>query len=427
MAEFTTSTVMEGYLKDIYDKIVDPIPREAQIVADVPFKGGAQELGNQLVMDVQISDEGGFTSSASEDAYTLNDAISMETKKALVDGYSTMLSGKISYVMAARASKTRKAFMTICGHKMKNMVSSAKKRLACEMLHGQTNIGVVEDAVDPSGAADIAVTFTAASWAPFIWQGKKGHLVFFTLADQSAVVTGTAAFTVKSCVVSTRTVTFTEVTAGDADDLYTGRADAVAHWYGALTPGGTPVYATMAGMIKIASNTTATLFNIDAAAVDVWQGNTYACGGAPLSLSKILKGAGQLADRGAVGKLKLYVSNPTWENIFTDQAALRRYNAEMKSLKLGGRSIDVAYQGTTLSIVGDGFMKGGEALLSESSKWKRIGAKDLGFKVPGAPNGGDTFMHDPTKAGFAYRYWGHQAVFCEMPSHQLVFTGIVNS
>jgi hypothetical protein len=428
MADFTTRTVMEGYVKDIYDKLVDPIPREAGIIQDVRFKGGAQQLGNRLLLAVQISDEGGFTHSASEDAVTLEDAISMESKQAIVDGYTTALSGKVSYLMAERASSSRKSFMEVTGHKMQNMVSSAKKRLACEMLHGQRGIGV--GSTSTTATVYCTVVMTEASWAPFIWQGKKGQLVEAYLGDNTARVTSvTGPFKIVSVNTATRTVKLEETVAGDAADLntYIGANPDTAnfHWYTTIAPG--PVWATMAGMIKISLNTTATLFNIDAAANDVWQGNEYACGGAPLTLAKILDGAGRLADRGATAKLTLRVSNKTWQNIFTDQAALRRYGAELRDLKLGGRSIEIAYQGTSISVVGDGFIKRGEALLYEPPKWSRVGAKDLSFKVAGAPKNEEIFIHDPSKLGFAYRYWGHQAVFCEMPSHQMVFTGIVNT
>jgi hypothetical protein len=419
---------MEGYVKDIYDKLVDPIPREARILEDVKFKSGAKELGNRLLLAVLTSDEGGFTHSSSEDAVTLEDAISMESKQAIVDGYTIALNGKVSYLMAERASSSRKAFMEITGHKMQNMVSSAKKRLACEMLHGQRGIGVASTST--TATVYCTVVLTEASWAPFIWQGKKGQLVEAYLADNTARVTSvTGPFKIVSVNTSTRTVTFEETVSGDAADLnsYIGaHADEVNfHWYKTIDPG--PVWSTMAGMIKISMNTTATLFNIDASTTDVWQGNEYACGSAPLTLAKILDGAGILADRGTTAKLVLRVSNKTWQNIFTDQAALRRYGAEIRDLKLGGRSIDVAYQGTSISVEGDGFMKRGEALLYEPSKWSRVGAKDLSFKVAGAPKNEEIFIHDPSKLGFAYRYWGHQAVFCEMPSHQMVFTGIVNT
>jgi hypothetical protein len=428
MGEFTTRDVMEGYVHDIYDKIVDPIPKEAQIVGDIDFKGGAQALGNRLVVNVQISDEGGFTHSASEDAFALEAAISMQTKEALVDGYSIVLSGKISYPMAARASSSRKAFREIMGHKMENMVSSAKKRLACEMIHGQVGLGIIESATLSS--ADAICVVTDATWAPAIWQGKKDHMVWILNAANTALPTSvTGAFTIKSCNVAARTVTLTEVTAGDASDLVTwvgsNPSAANVHWYGTVVAG--PTWSTMAGIVKIAQNTSATLFNIPAATVDVWQGNAYNCGSAPLTLNKILEAAGQLTDRGVSGNLKLYCSNKTWKNIFTDQAALRRYGAEIRDLKLGGKGISVAYQDSSIQIVGDGFCKRGEALLLEVDKWERIGAQDLSFKTPGAKRGEEIFLHDPTKAGFGYRLFGHQAVFCEMPSHQLVFTGIVNT
>ena len=72
-------------------------------------------------------------------------------------------------------------------------------------------------------------------------------------------------------------------------------------------------------------------------------------------------------------------------------------------------------------------VKGGEASLLEMSKWKRIGAQDFSFKTPGLEEGRDIFWHSPSNAGYNYRYYGHQAVFCEMPSHQLLFQNVVNS
>jgi hypothetical protein len=431
MAEFTGTSQLNGFFYEVYDKIVDPIPESAKGLARIPYKGGALELGNKLHMNVITSDEGGFThAAAGADAFAVDAGISMETQDAQIDGFQILMQSSIGYEAAAKASSSRKAFLEITGKKLQNVVASSKRRLECEMWHGQRGIGEFS-ANTAVSSGRTTLTCTAATWAPFIWQGKKNHqVVFFNTTTNAAI--STYAFTVYAVDVANRKVTVQEVNTGDAALLHTAITtngqQVRAFWKSTIDTASTlaaPTWKTMLGIMSIAQNT-GSMFNINAAVYDVWQGNSLNVGGA-LSLKKILDGAAVLADRGVEGDLDAWVSNQAWGNIATDQAALRRYGAEVKEAKTGARSIEFYYQGSTVRLVAHGMIKGCEAALTETKKWKRIGARDFSFKVPGFAEGQDLFFNDPSKAGVTWRYYTNQATMCEMPSHQLVFTGIVNS
>jgi hypothetical protein len=411
MAEFTQVSSLTGFFYEIYDKIVDPIPEMAKFMAKVGYKGGALEIGNKLHINVIVSDEGGFTYAARDaGAFSVNPGISFQTQDAQVDAFQLLLQGSVDYESAARASSSRKAFLELVGKKLQVMVASTKRRYETELLYGQaaTALGTIASVATPTFVIDVA------EYAPMMWQGKVGQQINIWNA---AGTTNRGTWTIASTNLAARSITTTAVlTNVIATDIVTWAGE-----YGATLAD--PL--TCAGAFKIASNTT-TLFNINAANYDVWAGNSYACGSKKLTLGRIMDALATLANRGLDGDVTLWCSPWTWATINTDQAALRRYGAEVTKAANGSKSITFHYMTGAISIVGHGMIKQGYALVTQDSKWKRIGAQDFSFKTPGLEEGRDIFWHDPAKAGFSYRYYGAQALFCEMPSHQLVFTGIVN-
>ena len=412
MAEFTQVSSLTGFFYEIYDKIVDPIPTMAKLMAAVGFKGGALEIGNKLHVNVVVSDEGGFSyASRDSGAFAVNPGISFQTQDAQVDAFQLLLQGSVDYESASRASSSRKAFLELVGKKLQVMVASTKRRYESELWYGQSpqGLGLVESNTTPT------IVITYVEYAPMMWQGKVGQQLDIWATD-TTTLRGT--FTIASTNLANRSITMTTATTGVV-------ATDIIMWHGAYNPNlSTPL--TCAGAFKIASNT-GTLFNINAANYDVWAGNTLDCGAKRLLFGLIMQGLSVLANRGLEGDVTLYCAPSTWATIVTDQAALRRYGAEQTVMKNGAKAIEFFYMTGKVTIVGHGMIKQGKAILMETSKWKRIGAQDFSFKTPGLEEGRDIFWHDPTKAGFSYRYYGAQALFCEMPSHQLVFTNILDT
>lgn len=421
MAEFTQVSSLTGFFYEIYDKIVDPIPDSAKLLKAVPFKGGAMELGNKLHVNVVVSDEGGFTYAARDaGAFTVNAGVSFLTQDAQVDAFQLLLQGSVDYESAARASSSRKAFLELVGKKLQVMVASTKRRFESELWYGQSIKGL--GVIDANGVSSTSVTIAAKEWAPQIWIGKIGQKV--DIWDAAGTTKrGGSPFTIASVNIGTKTINL------DAGSTMTGVvATDVLVWTGSYGTAITAAQAkTCAGVFKIAANT-GSLFNIDAATYDVWAGNTVDIGAKRLTLARLLDAMATLANRGLEGDVKVYVSNETWSTISTDQAALRRYNAEITSdAKNGSQNITFFYQTGKIEIVGHGMVKAGYAAILSTKRWKRIGARDFSFKTPGLEEGRDIFWHDPSKAGFSYRYYGAQALFCEMPAHQMLITNIDNA
>lgn len=412
MAEFTQVSSLTGFFYEIYDKIVDPIPAMAKFMSKVPYKGGALEIGNKLHVNVVVSDEAGFTYAARDaGAFTVNPGVSFQTQDAQVDAFQLLLQGSVDYESAARASSSRKAFLELVGKKLQVMVASTKRRYETELLYGQSQnvLGLVESNATPT------IVIAAAEFAPMMWQGKVGQSVDIWATDR---VTNRGTWVIKSTNLAARSITFTTATTNViGGDILT--------WHGSYGANlATPL--TCAGAFKIASNT-GTMFNINAADYDVWAGNSFACGGKKLTFLLVMEALATLANRGLEGDCTLWTSPLTWAILNSDQAALRRYGAEVTKMANGAKAITFHYMTGAVSIIGHGMIKQGYSLITEDSKWKRIGAQDFSFKTPGLEEGRDIFWHDPSKAGFSYRYYGAQALFCEMPSHQLLVTGIDNA
>jgi hypothetical protein len=336
----------------------------------------------------------------------------MLVPSAQVDAFQLLLQGSVDYESAARASSSRKAFLELVGKKLQVMVASTKRRYETELLYGQstTCLGLVESNTTPT------IVLTAAEYAPMLWQGKVGQSIDVWATNRT---TKRGTWVIASTSLSARSITLTTATTGIvATDIVTWAGS-----YGANLA--TPL--TCAGAFAIAANT-GTMFNINAATYDVWAGNTLAVGSKKLTFDIIMQGLSQLANRGLSGDVTLWCSPLTWSKLVTDQAAMRKYQAEVvKKMQNGAKAIQFSYMTGNIEILGHGMIKQGYAMITEDSKWKRIGAQDFSFKTPGLEEGRDIFWHDPSKAGFSYRYYGAQALFCEMPSHQLLFTGIDNA
>lgn len=419
MSAFTQVSSLNGFFYEIYDKIVDPIPEMAKLMARVGFKGGALEIGNKLHMNVVVSDEGGFTYAARDSgAFAVNDGVSFETQDAQVDAFQLLLQGSVDYESAARASSSRKAFLELVGKKLQVMVASTKRRFESELWYGQstTLLGTIESIV----AGRLSFVISALEWAPMMWQGKKGHQIDFYVPGAAGALRVNGRYTIVSADLDTRTITIDK--ALDATVV----ANDLISWYGSYGAT-TAIPKTCVGNIRISQNK-GLMFNIDAAMYDVWAGNLNpVIAGERLTLRHIMKCMGKLANRGLDGDAVCWVSPTTWSDVVSDQAALRRYGAEITtSARNGAKAIEFFYQTGKVSIIGHGMMKEGYAVINEMNKWKRVGAQDFSFKTPGLEEGRDIFWHDPNKAGFSYRYYGAQSLFCEMPSHQLVITGITN-
>ena len=289
-----------------------------------------------------------------------------------------------------------------------NMLRSMSKKLEIGMLYGQMGYGTV-GAVG-SGSTANQITVTTSEWAPGIWAGAEGMPIEIRNASGSTV---RGQFKVVSVNMDTRVLTL-DASAAAAGVLAT---DVIWHKgaYGNEFP----------GVHKILTNT-GTIFNIDAGQYNLFKGNNYDADGAPLSFTKLGEAAVRAVEKGQEGKLLALVNPRAWQDMLSDQAALRKYDASYTSAKLenGARSLLYHAQSGEIEIEASLYVKEGHAFLLSLEDWMRVGSSDISFKRPGQ---GEEFFRDlENSAGYELRLYTDQALFCQAPGRNTIITGIVN-
>jgi hypothetical protein len=169
---------------------------------------------------------------------------------------------------------------------------------------------------------------------------------------------------------------------------------------------------------------TGSMFGISAATYPIWSASSYACGSAPLTMSKVLAGATQATVRGGLnGEAVLLVHPSSWNNLNTDQAALRQYTSDSGKATNGFEEIVYRSANGRIKVISHPCVKRGEAFLFDPKTLKRIGSQDISNMTPG--KGGEIFQHSSTASAYFIRVYSNQAIFCERPATMVKFTGIV--
>lgn len=341
---------------------------------------------------------------ADEDAFNLNAPIASQIKDAQVRGSPIVLRSLLGYTAAARSIGSEAAFMDATKYIVSNMLRSVTKKLEIEMLYGQLGYGTV------ASASGTVLTITTAEWAPGIWAGAEGMPI--ELRDTTGA-TSRGEASVSSVDMDARTVTLNAVVPGVV------AGDVIWHKgaYG----------NEFAGIHKILTQSSGTLFNINVGNYGIFRGNSYSAGSAALSFVKINAAAARAVEKGLDGRLFAVVNPRTWANILNDQAALRMYDQSYSKEKTetGSKGIQFYSQNGEIQIEPSIYVKEGYAYLLDIAQWMRVGSQEVSFKMPGSGN--DYVLHRPDQAGYEMRLFSDQALFCHKPGTSVVITAIVNS
>lgn len=403
-----TVTTFAGFLKTNYArKVVNTIPEDLVMQRDCPF-GEAEHIGEQYQQSVITKlEQGGTYSRGGQGAFALNTPVAGAIEKALVDGSQFVLTSGIDYETLSKALANGKLAYGSSGDMlMKNMAQSARKRLEIDLWIGQSTKGLGEI----SAVATNDVTFTAATWCPSYWIGMEDAVCeFFNAA--LGVNRGTAS--VVSVNIATRTVTFTTLPGGViATDIvfYKDQREAAA-------------WNSLLGLVAMAGTSAGNLFNI-AVTKSIWGPNQYNVGGA-MSFAVCQDALVTSAYKGLMGGATLYLAVSSWNNLLTEQAALRRYGGEFDGrveLINGGTAISFQTMVGKLIIKPTIYLQDGYAVIVPNGSLVRVGSTDITFEVPG--------MNEPlltvggTTAGITLQCYYNQALFCPEPGKLTQLYGI---
>jgi hypothetical protein len=421
MAGENTPTTLNGFFKEVYgDDILNLVPESSKLVKIVPFVPSEKETGNKYHQPVILANEQGFTYAAYDaGAFALNEQIALAMKDAQVSPSQILLRSAISYDAAARASKSSKAFAKTMTLVVENMLESMSKRVEISCLYGGTGLGKCHASVN-GGATTTVIEILSSSWATGIWAGAEGAKldIYAAAVKQNA----NAALVISAVDVATHKITVTGngVDIGVIDAAIAGSPDTLdLFFFGAKGN-------EMTGLDGIITNA-GSLFNIDAAVYALWKGNSYAAGGAALTMGKILSGTALGVQRGLNEDATVLLNPASWTNVMSDLAALRRLDGSYNRKKgeNGMESIEFYSVNGKLEIHSHNIVKQGEAFIFPHKKTKRIGAQDISFKTPGREE--EIFLQLANAAGYEIRNYTDQAIFLEAPARAVKITGIVNA
>jgi len=415
MTDTNSVNTLVGNFKEIYGTdIKDLAPNTLKLTRRIGYEY-AEALGNKYHQPVDLSMEHGVTYAAAGAAnITLLDPVAGQMEDAQVNGAQVFARSRVDYESIYKANQAgKKAFAQATQHIVKRLTRAASKRLEISTLHGRRGIGTL-GTVTGSGTTRTWV-ISAASWAAGIWGGSKNMTLDVFAANYTGTkVNANAKVVVTAVDIATRTITVS----GNATDL-----TAIVAGMQIFPETASPTNE-FAGIDAIVRNT-GTLFNIDAAAYELWKGHVVGSVGR-ISMSSVLQGVARAVEMGLEDDVLCVVSPKAFEVLNDDVAALRRYDDsyEVKEGVNGVENIRYHGQSGTVEIMPHLFQKDGQAHIIPPSQWKRIGATDLTFITRGANGEEKLILELPNSPSSEMRCYFNGAYFCEAPAHSVVLDGI---
>lgn len=360
-----------------------------------------------------------------EGAFALNAPVAGQIKNARVQGSQMLLRSVMSYEAASRAlGGEAKAFEDATKFLVGNMVDSVAKKLEIALLYGQVGYGKIASFANVS-TTETVLTITASEFAPGIWAGaEKMPLAIYngnSMVAGDSTTPGAPVVQVKSVSLENRTVT---VTGAAADILaiegLVGPNPNVLDIFHRGAKG-----KEFAGMHKILTNTGA-LFGIDSTEYTLWKGTEYAPAGAPsvLSFAILQQAIAKGVEKGLDSDVMVLVNPNHWDDLMTEQTALRQYDSSYSSdlKQAGSKKIKFHSQNGEVEIVPSIHVKEGYAYVVAKEDWVRIGSTDITFKRPAKE--GEFFLDLPDFAGYELRCYTDQSLFCSKPGRSIIIKNL---
>ena len=417
-----TFTVLSGNFKEVYGDLHNLIPDTAKLMKMMPYKAKAK-IGNEFVEAVKLTHEHGVTYSQSDNnagaLVTLSTPIPLTLQDAKVSSSVLLLRAQIGYDAFARAEGGDKvAFKDASELVVEDLLESITKRLEISLLYGSssTGIGGIPQGGTQGASTVSTIILDASQWATGIWVGSENANV--DIYHGSTKINSNAVLVVTTVDPDTYTLTLTgNSTDVAAIDTYCdSNADAFIVFTGSFGN-------EMTGLDAVCLNA-GQLWNINAASYALWSANTYSAGSANLTMGKLQSAIQKAVQKGLDGDVNVIVNPATWATLNTDLAALRRFVEDSTEGQLGVESIKYLYAGGKMDVVAYNLVKEGECFIMPKKGVNRIGAADIGFKLPGGDNG---FLHVPDRMGYEFRLFSSQALFTPFVAKLVKIYNIVNS
>lgn len=439
MAQISSNDVVQLF-KKVYGNINDLQPEDYILGKKITFQQ-KMKVGDSYVEAMVLSAETGWTLGGSGfDAFDLNAAVAGVVKQTTVVPYLSVLPSIVPWAVLSRsAGGGDKAFFDGTKHIVKNNLKSHGKLLEILRMYGQSPdlLGYVSYATATyrgasftNGSGTLAstyfgsITFTngvsssgssnyillaPGQFAAGIWVGSEGVQVLEVDANKVVVASG------KLLGVDP------DLGILKVDYAPTAASSTVSH---RLCFKGQEILGDMIGMKSILG-TKGSLFGIDNTQYSLWQGTQYAIANTRLQDTDLQKAIGRAVNRGGLDGDVLGLVNPrTWATLVSDQTAKRVYDKSYSpsEAEQGFESITFYTQAGKIEIMAHRMVKEGDAFIVHEPDWSRSGSAEISFTIPGIDR--EVIFPLENAAGFAFRSFSDQYLFCHAPARSILITGI---
>lgn len=220
-----------------------------------------------------------------------------------------------------------------------------------------------------------------------------------------------------------------------------GKLVSVNSEYGYITVDYTPVAASSAtshrlcfdgmqsaqdyvGIQKILSSTS-TLFGINTQSYSLWQGNVMDLAQTKFTLPKFQTAVANMVNKGGMeGDLVIYLNPRSWATLASTEAGLRSYDKSYSPSDADNGFEQITFYSQTgkATFKPHRCVKEGDAFALHLPTFSRSGSAEVSFEVPGMSQ--EIIFPLSNQAGYAFRSYSDQYVFCHMPAHNLYFKNI---
>lgn len=444
MASVSSSDVINLF-KKVYGDLTDLTPNDQHLSKLIPFSQ-KQRVGESYVEAVVLSSETGITFSSSSSAFDLNPPRAGVVSQASVAPYVSVLASIVPWGTISRsAGGGVRAFYDATKFIVRNNLKSHEKFQEVIRLYGQADsllgyvsyyTGTYRDVVFANGDATLnglafvggvatisasryAILLAPGSFASGIWVGMEGLKVLEVDATGSVLASG-------SLLSVNSEYGYIEV------DFSPTAATALAASGDATSSNVRLCFDGMQsandyiGVNKILDTQSGDLFGINTSNYSLWQGSQLDLGHASaLTLQSVQEGVANMVNRsGMEGDLTCLVNPRTWSTLSNNDAGLRVYDQSYKPSQdeAGWEQITYYSQNGKITFVPHRCVKEGEAYALYLPCWSRSGSADVSFTVPGMPH--EIIFPLQNQAGYAFRSYADQYIFCHAPAQNLLIKGI---
>lgn len=436
-ASNATLTTISGLFKRKYGNLVDVLPKGFAFQEFVGEEGSLKD-GESIQIGVQLSHENGVTFAGSSNQVTFNDQQSLQIKQASINSMEMFLSsGILTSALAKSAGAGDQAFEQATKKVVAANLKSHMRFREQVMLYGQDTYGLGRVNYQTSTFRGVSFTDGGGTIGGVTVVAGVDTANKYIMIDPNDIASGLWIGAEGMEIQQIITATGAVADSGSA----AGKVVSVDIRNGLIKVDFTPVVATavgshhlklknqsdsydMIGAKNILTNT-GTLFGISAASYGMWKGTNQAVSG-KLTFAKLVNAIEEACDLGLDRDVEVHVPFETWQDLLSEQAALRSYDSsyDESKAKNGAKKLEFHFVNGMIRIVPNRFVRRSEVFVFAADDWKLVGScPKIGLKVPGA-DGEDLVVSPITSNVYIFRSYSSSQVFCHAPRRSMVLTGI---